>query len=77
MRERHGFKGELRAIGEVLLDEMALMQRCGFSSFEVTDAPTLRALREGRLPKRALFYQPALGPREAPAGTRPWLRRAG
>jgi len=76
LRERHGFAGELRATGEVLLDEIALMQRCGFTSFEVTDANTLRALGEGRLPKGALFYQPAPGQREAPAGTRPWLRRA-
>ena len=76
LRERHGFKGELRATGEVLLDEIALMLRCGFTSFEVTDANTLRALKEGRLPKGALFYQPAPGQREAPAGTRPWLRRA-
>jgi phosphoadenosine phosphosulfate reductase len=75
LRERHGFKGELRAVGDVLLDEIALMLRCGFTSFEVTDVNTLRALREGRLPKGALFYQPALGPREAPTGTRPWLRR--
>ncbi len=76
LRERHGFNGDLRATGDVLLDEIALMQRCGFTSFEVADANTLRALKEGRLPKGALFYQPALGPREAPAGTRPWLRRA-
>jgi phosphoadenosine phosphosulfate reductase len=76
LRERHGFKGELRATGDVLLDEIALMQRCGFTSFEVADVNTLLALKEGRLPKQALFYQPALGPREAPAGTRPWLRRA-
>jgi uncharacterized protein (DUF934 family) len=76
LRERHGFTGELRATGEVLLDEIALMRRCGFTSFEVTDANTLRALKEGGLPKGALFYQPALGPHEAPAGTRPWLRKA-
>ena len=76
LRERFGFKGELRATGDVLLDEIALMQRCGFTSFEVTDANTLRALKEGRLPKGALFYQPAPGQREAPTGTRPWLRRA-
>jgi phosphoadenosine phosphosulfate reductase len=76
LRERHGFNGDLRATGEVLLDEMAFMARCGFTSFEVTDANTLRALKEGRLPKGVLFYQPALGPHEAPAGTRPWLRRA-
>jgi len=76
LRERHGFTGELRATGEVLLDEIALMLRCGFTSLEVTDANTLRALAEGRLPKGALFYQPAPGLHEAPAGTRPWLRRA-
>jgi phosphoadenosine phosphosulfate reductase len=75
LRERYGFAGDLRAAGEVLLDEMPFMRRCGFTSFEVTDAPTLRALREGRAPKASLFYQPSVGPREAPAGTRPWLRR--
>ncbi|MGD0643198.1 MAG: DUF934 domain-containing protein, partial [Roseiarcus sp.] len=76
LRERFGFAGELRATGDVLLDEIPLMQRCGFTSFEVTDEPTLRALREGRLPARTLHYQPSVAPREAPAGTRPWLRKA-
>ena len=76
LRERHGFVGELRAIGDVLLDEIPLMQRCGFTSFEVVNAPTLRALEEGRLPKVVLAYQPSLGAHEAPTGTRPWLRRA-
>ena len=76
LRERHGFTGELRAIGDVLLDEIPLMQRCGFTSFEVVNAPTLRALEEGRLPKVVLAYQPSLGAHEAPTGTRPWLRRA-
>jgi len=76
LRERHGFKGELRAIGDVLLDEIPLMLRCGFTSFEVTDEPTLRALREGRLFTTGLYYQPSVAAsREAPAGTRPWLRR--
>jgi len=30
------FRGELRAIGDVLIDEIPLMLRCGFDSFEVT-----------------------------------------
>ncbi len=77
LRERYGFAGELRATGDVLLDEIPLMRRCGFTTFEVTDAPTLRALREGHAPSVSLFYQPSVGPREAPAGTRPWLRKAG
>ena len=75
LRERFGFTGELRAAGDVLLDEIPLMLRCGFTSFEVTDEPTLRALREGRLLTSPLHYQPSVAPHEAPAGTRPWLRR--
>ena len=75
LRERHGFKGELRAGGDVLLDEIPLMLRCGFDSFEIANEPTLRALRRGHLPRGSLYYQPSLAPHEAPAGTRPWLRR--
>jgi phosphoadenosine phosphosulfate reductase len=77
LRERFDFVGELCATGDVLLDQIALMRRCGFTSFEVSDAPTLRALRAGRLPQGTLFYQPSVLPSEAPAGTRPWLRKAG
>ncbi|TVP54874.1 MAG: DUF934 domain-containing protein [Halomonadaceae bacterium] len=33
LRERFGFTGELRAIGDVLLDQLHYMKRCGFSSF--------------------------------------------
>ena len=76
LRERHGFTGELRASGDVLIDEIPLMLRCGFDSFEVSNAPTLRALERGALPGGALYYQPSVAP-EAPAGTRPWLRRKG
>jgi uncharacterized protein (DUF934 family) len=74
LRTRHGFKGELRAKGEVLLDELQAMLRCGFDAFEINDPATERALREGKLPQLREFYQPALGP-EVPAGTRPWARR--
>jgi phosphoadenosine phosphosulfate reductase len=76
LRERHGFTGELRAVGDVLLDEIPLMLRCGFTSFEVVNAPTLRALDAGRLPQIQLAYQPAARKGETPVGTRPWLRRA-
>jgi uncharacterized protein (DUF934 family) len=75
LRERHGFAGELRAGGDVLLDEIPLMLRCGFDSFEVVNEPTLRALKRGHLPGVSLFYQPSVEPGEIPAGTRPWLRR--
>jgi phosphoadenosine phosphosulfate reductase len=35
LRERLGFKGELRAVGDVLRDQLPLMRRCGFDAFEI------------------------------------------
>ena len=32
MREA-GYTGELRAVGDVLIDQLAYMRRCGFDSF--------------------------------------------
>jgi uncharacterized protein (DUF934 family) len=74
LREKYGFAGELRAIGNILSDQIPLMRRVGFDSFEVTHAPTRRALLEGRLAEVRLHYQPS-AVTEPPAGTRPWLRR--
>ncbi len=53
---------------------VAVMLRCVFDSFEVTNAPTLNALKAGRLPGSPLHYQPASATDEAGEGTRPWLR---
>jgi phosphoadenosine phosphosulfate reductase len=74
LRERRQFRGELRAFGDVLIDEIPLMLRCGFDSFEVTNAPTLHALESGHLPGSPLHYQPSSAGDEIGEGTRPWLR---
>jgi uncharacterized protein (DUF934 family) len=74
LRDRYAFKGELRAVGDVLIDEIPLMLRCGFDSFDVTNAPTLRALEAGHLPGPPIHYQPGSVGDERPAGSRPWLR---
>ena len=74
LRDRYGFKGELRATGDVLIDEIPLMLRCGFTAFEVTNEPTIRALQAGRLPGPAIHYQPASVSGERHIGDRPWLR---
>jgi phosphoadenosine phosphosulfate reductase len=75
LREKHGFAGELRAVGNVLADQIPFMRRVGFTAFEVTHGPTRRALTEGCIAEVTLHYQPA-GPADAPAGARPWLRRS-
>jgi len=35
LRQRYGFTGELRAVGNVLRDQFLFMQRCGFDAFEI------------------------------------------
>jgi uncharacterized protein (DUF934 family) len=35
LRERHGYRGELRAVGNVLRDQLYYMHRCGFDAFEL------------------------------------------
>jgi phosphoadenosine phosphosulfate reductase len=74
LRERYGFAGELRAVGNVLADQIPFMRRVGFDSYEVTNAPTRQALTEGRIADVTLHYQPT-GLAEPAAGARPWLRR--
>ncbi|ODU67465.1 MULTISPECIES: DUF934 domain-containing protein [unclassified Novosphingobium] len=34
----HGYAGELRAVGDVLLDQLSHMRRCGFDSFAPNQA---------------------------------------
>jgi uncharacterized protein (DUF934 family) len=76
LRERDDYRGELRAAGNVLRDQVTFMRRCGFDSFDVAHAGTLAALIQGTIKSVDIHYQPAgLERREAvPPGTRPWLR---
>ena len=39
MRERYGFKGELRAVGDVLMEQVFFMARTGFDAFDLTQSP--------------------------------------
>lgn len=74
-RFRYGFAGELRATGDILFDQLQLLARCGFDSFDIRDVATIRLLEAGRRPDLGIFYQPGFGP-ELPEQTRPWARRA-
>jgi uncharacterized protein (DUF934 family) len=37
LRERYGYKGELRAVGEVARDHLHNMEQCGFDAFLLRD----------------------------------------
>jgi uncharacterized protein (DUF934 family) len=57
LRERHGYRGELRATGQVLRDQFVFMLRAGFDAFEVkkdSDAEAFAATAQ----RYSVFYQP-------------------
>jgi uncharacterized protein (DUF934 family) len=67
LRDRYGYKGEIRATGGVLRDQLQFMQRCGIDAFEVPE----KALAEdwfAALDEFDIFYQPA-------EDHRPWVAR--
>ncbi len=35
LRQRHGYRGEIRAVGDVSRDRLAFMERCGFTAYEL------------------------------------------
>lgn len=37
LRERYDYRGELRAVGDVLRDQLLFLKRCGFDSFELRE----------------------------------------
>src|SRR5690606_1604450 len=58
---REGFAGELRAVGDVLIDQAALMLRTGFDSLQVTNKVAQTRLHENRLVDTPGYYQPGRG----------------
>ncbi len=60
--EHYSFSGEIRALGDVLFDQIPLMIRNGFTSFEVTNGPTISQLASGKKGGIAFQYQPAARP---------------
>ena len=63
LRERYRYRGELRAIGEVLQDQLVYLSRCGFDAF---------ALKEGRDPHAALAAFATFSEAYQAAVDRPW-----
>jgi uncharacterized protein (DUF934 family) len=57
LRERYGFDGELRAIGQVLRDQFMFMTRAGFDAFEVKKDSDAHAFAE-TIRRYTVFYQP-------------------
>jgi uncharacterized protein (DUF934 family) len=58
LRERYGFKGELRAVGEVLMEQVFFMVRTGFDAFDLQQSPDPVAAFQTALDDFSVWYQP-------------------
>jgi uncharacterized protein (DUF934 family) len=67
-RERYGYRGELRATGQVLRDQFLFLMRAGFDAFEVSKPADAATFTEATR-RYSAFYQPAAD------GRGPALRR--
>ena len=56
LHRRLGFKGEIRATGDVLVDQLAQMQRSGFTSAVLREGQDM-AVAQRQLDRYKAFYQ--------------------
>lgn len=74
LRARLGYTNELRAVGDILIDQIPLMLRVGIDSFAVSNPTALKRLEERRLPGIPHYYQPTAQAAEA-GETYSWRRK--
>ena len=58
LRQRLGYKGEVRAVGDVLRDQWLFMSRVGIDAFEVRPGTKIEDFRAA-MSELTVFYQPA------------------
>lgn len=58
LRQRHGYRGELRAIGEVLRDQFNALKRCGFDALQPAAGRYSRTQLEAAIANLSDFDQP-------------------
>ncbi|WP_248739540.1 DUF934 domain-containing protein [Pseudomonas sp. MWU12-2029] len=63
LRSRFGWKGELRAIGDVLRDQLSHMRQCGFDSFAVREDKSAEDALKGLAGMSVLYGRSVIEPR--------------
>ena len=58
LRREYGYKAELRAVGDIRIDQLEQMARCGFNAFQLADGQNIEQGLE-RLQGFSFSYQPA------------------
>lgn len=59
LRERYGFSGELRALGNFMQDQLFYLKRCGFDAFVVSNEANIESMARS-LRDFSDFYQAAV-----------------
>lgn len=57
LRERFGYDGEIRAVGDVLMEQLHFMLRTGFNAFELDSEDPMAQFETARA-EFAVWYQP-------------------
>ena len=68
LRDRHGFTGELRAVGDVLRDQLFALAECGFDAFALRDDHDAAAALSGFSDFAGVYTSTTHTPQ-------PWFRR--
>jgi len=57
LRDRYGYEGELRAVGDVLLEQLHFMHRVGFNAFAISSDDAVQAWETAAM-DISVWYQP-------------------
>jgi uncharacterized protein (DUF934 family) len=74
LRERYGYAGELRAVGDVLLEQLHFMNRVGFNSFDIRSSDAVHDW-EIAAADMTVWYQPTNDGRQSVLRLRHQARR--
>lgn len=55
LRERYGYAGEIRAIGDVLQDQLCYMRRCGFDSYQLKEGKCIESAAKALFPFKETY----------------------
>jgi uncharacterized protein (DUF934 family) len=59
LRERHGYRGELRAIGDIGRDQLAFLERSGFDAFALRDGVNAQVALAAFVEVRVVYHPDA------------------
>lgn len=55
LRERYGYQGDIRAIGDVLQDQLGYMRRCGFDSYKLKEGRCIESAAKALFPFKETY----------------------